>query len=543
MGPVDQELKVVANKGELVHRWLTVMREAEKLPMRAGIAHSDLELADARFNDSLVEGVSSRVHVKGNNFQMTGVFALKVGEDRSNSPSDNLAVPRMLQGMDNAILIDIIARGGKPPITNSELQDALGLQLNMEEYEINYDKGEDRFNIKVKDDPELDDASITVVLRSHPIAGSACGIDMSSRLDSDRQKFEKKYEKFGQIMGKLGNAIYQAKGQVPPSKTILLEPPEDSEEDLKKNQAVVRFGKKQLNAAGFFEGDMDDEIDEKIFFEDRPSETFDDVGGQPKAREELETLAYSLRDPEIFRRWGTYPPRRVLLYGPPGTGKTLLTKALANQAEAGIFVVEMADVVHSLYGRSERFIQRVFERAREKAPSILYFDELDALAAHRQHADNVTSRIVNVLLTNLDGMREKDDNVMVVASTNRLDAIDRALLRAGRFDVLVEAPLPDESGRGDIFKIHMRKALNRSGREDLFVADFDLEKLIKATPNFSGADIMEVLRRSLNRKVRQELEGKPAGPLSADEVINEVRNYEDIRIAKERRVLGFDIPR
>lgn len=532
--PNSQEFKVVANKGELVHRWLTFMREAEELPV-GGVGHSDLILSEASFNDPLIEGVSSKVHLRGNNFEMTGLYIIKQEEGKSQSSSSSLIAPGRQQSMGHGILMSLLGGGrGEPQFTSSQLQSALESQMNKEEYDIEYDEDEDEFNIKTKDDPELADTSIVIALRNHPLMGSACGMDMTSRLDRDKQDFEKKYQKFGNLMEKLASAIYKTKDRVPPGKTITLEPPEDTEEDLIKKEHIVRISRRQLGALGFDDADMDREIDERIFFESRPSETFDDVGGQPKAKEELETLAYSLKDPEIFERWGTEPPKGVLLYGPPGTGKTLLSRALANKAEAGIFEVELADVVHSLYGRSEKFVQRVFEKARENAPSIIFFDELDSLARNRQYSDNVSSRILNVILTNMDGMREKESNVMVVGSTNMLDTLDPALLRAGRFDVLVEVPIPNAQGRGEIFNIHMKRALERSRRDDLYVPDFDLEKLIEATDKFSGADIREVLRRGLNKKVRQELEGLSPGPLSADDVMEEVRNYEDIRIEKER---------
>lgn len=529
-----QEIKVVASKGNIAYEWIDLIREASELPILPEERQS-LRLCKASINNSLLESVDAAVLTTGNRYALAISFEFK--DTDQEIPPKNDGTPLSVFG--------IFARTGMPPqpllITSSELRTALEQRLNTEEFRMSIDEeDENRIIIDKKNDPELGD-NFSIELSSD-FRGTTCTLAIESDFDQTVQAFEQKYQTFGVLAEQVAGAIYQAKGETPPSKTITLEPPKDTEVQMKKYRNLIEMRKKQLSAAGFDnDADMDREIDERIVFEGRPLETFDDIGGQGKAKDELQTLAYSLKDPEIFKRWGTYPPRRILLYGPPGTGKTLLARALANSAEAGIFVVEIADIVHSLYGRSERFIQRVFDRAREQAPVILFFDELDALATHRQSSDSVTSRIVNVFLTNLDGMREREDNVMVVGSTNRLEAIDTALLRAGRFDVLVEVPLPNAADREEILKIHMERAIERAGgNTQLFSPFVDLKKIVDITDHFSGADIMEVIRRALNKKVRSELEGQAANPLTTEELTTEINNYEAVRIAKENRKMGFD---
>jgi hypothetical protein len=230
--------------------------------------------------------------------------------------------------------------------------------------------------------------------------------------------------------------------------------------------------------------------------------TFDDVGGQDAARAEMEAICLAVRRPEAFKAWGTRPPRGVLLHGPPGTGKTLLARALANESGAHFFHVRATDVVSKWYGEAEQRLQQIFDQARSQAPSVIFFDEIDALAREREVAHEATHRIVSTFLENLDGLRE-NEGVIVLAATNRLRAVDDALLRPGRFDRIVEVPLPTAEGRRAILRIHLDQARRRAGRE-LFEpsAEANWEALLAATDGFSGADLAEVVRRALEARVR-----------------------------------------
>jgi ATPase family protein associated with various cellular activities (AAA) len=248
---------------------------------------------------------------------------------------------------------------------------------------------------------------------------------------------------------------------------------------------------------------------------DEPT-SFADVGGQDAARAELETICLAVKQPDAFRAWGARPPHGVLLYGPPGTGKTLLARALAHEAGARFLHVRATDVVSKWYGEAERRMQQAFDRARAEAPAVIFFDEIDALARSRELSHEATHRIVSTFLENMDGLREVE-GVIVLAATNRPEAVDDALLRPGRFDRLVEVPLPGPGDRRAIFRVHMRRAERKAGRE-LFEEPDEPRwaALLDATGGFSGADVAETVRRALEAKVRS---GATAGRIGAGELL------------------------
>jgi AAA+ superfamily predicted ATPase len=244
--------------------------------------------------------------------------------------------------------------------------------------------------------------------------------------------------------------------------------------------------------------------------------TFADVGGQEAARAELETICLAVKQPDAFRAWGARPPRGVLLFGPPGTGKTLLARALAHEAGARFLHVRATDVVSKWYGEAERRVQQAFDRARSEAPTVIFFDEIDALARSRELSHEATHRMVSTFLENMDGLREVE-GVIVLAATNRPEAVDDALTRPGRFDRLVEVPMPGRAGRRAIFGVHMRRSEARAGRP-LFAEldDARWELLLDATDGFSGADVAETVRRALEAKVRS---GATGGRIEPDELL------------------------
>jgi transitional endoplasmic reticulum ATPase len=247
---------------------------------------------------------------------------------------------------------------------------------------------------------------------------------------------------------------------------------------------------------------------------------FEEVGGQEEAKRELQAICLAIRDPEAYRLWGARPPKGVLLYGPPGTGKTLLARCLAQEAAARFVHVRATDVTSKWYGEAERRVQDVFDRARREAPSVIFLDEIDAIARAREDSHEATHRVVSTLLENMDGL-EESKGVVVVAATNRPEAVDPAILRPGRFDRLVEVPLPDRTGRRAIFGVHLRKAERQAARE-LFepLDDGGWELLLDGTEGFSGAEIAEVVRRALEDKVRS---GAREGQITLDELLAHAR--------------------
>ncbi|ADB58169.1 CDC48 family AAA ATPase [Archaeoglobus profundus] len=229
-----------------------------------------------------------------------------------------------------------------------------------------------------------------------------------------------------------------------------------------------------------------------------PKVTWNDVGGlEDVKREIIEAVEWPLKYPEKFKKFGIRPPKGVLLYGPPGTGKTLIAKAVANEANANFISVKGPELLSKWLGESEKAVRKIFKKARQVAPCIIFFDEIDAIAGMRGIEENrAVERVVNQLLTELDGLEELE-GVVVIGATNRPDIIDPALLRPGRFDRLVYVRPPDKKSRLAIFKIHTR---NMPLAEDV-----DLEELADMTEGYVGADIEAVCREAVMLALREDI--------------------------------------
>jgi transitional endoplasmic reticulum ATPase len=232
-----------------------------------------------------------------------------------------------------------------------------------------------------------------------------------------------------------------------------------------------------------------------------PQIRWDDIGGLDQARDRLkEGVELPLKHPEAFRRLGIRPAKGFLLYGPPGTGKTLLAKAAARESEANFIATKSSDLLSKWYGESEQQIARLFNRARQVAPTIIFIDELDSLVPARGGGlgePQVTERVVNTILAEMDGLEELQ-NVVVIGATNRPTLIDPALLRPGRFDELIYVGVPDTAGRRRILAIHT---------EGMPLADdVDLEKIAQRTDRFTGADLEDLVRRAGLTALRRGLE-------------------------------------
>jgi len=222
---------------------------------------------------------------------------------------------------------------------------------------------------------------------------------------------------------------------------------------------------------------------------ERPKVTFDDIGGLEEQKRELyEAVVLPLVKPEAFSELGIEPPKGVLLYGPPGCGKTLLAKAVASMSSATFIRVVASEFVHKYVGEGARIVREVFRLARKKAPSIIFIDEIDAIAAKRvdigTSGEREIQRTLMQLLAELDGFDPLGD-VKVIAATNRIDILDPALLRPGRFDRLIYVPPPDERGRLEIFKIHTKRMK--------LADDVDLGYLARITEGATGADIRAIV--------------------------------------------------
>jgi transitional endoplasmic reticulum ATPase len=228
-----------------------------------------------------------------------------------------------------------------------------------------------------------------------------------------------------------------------------------------------------------------------------PKITWDDVGGLDDPKQKVkEAVEWPLSSPQKFDRMGIEPPKGVLLYGPPGTGKTLMAKAVANETNANFISVRGPQLLSKWVGESEKAIRQTFRKARQVAPTVIFFDELDSLAPSRGNevGNNVSERVVNQLLTELDGLEEMG-NVMVIGATNRPDMIDPALLRSGRFDRLVFIGEPEQEGREQILKIHTQRSP--------LAPDVSLREIAEITDGYVGSDLESIAREAAMVALRE----------------------------------------
>ncbi len=234
-----------------------------------------------------------------------------------------------------------------------------------------------------------------------------------------------------------------------------------------------------------------------------PEARWSDIGGLEDVKQLLrESIEWPMKYPGVYEKMGIEPPKGFLFYGPPGTGKTLLAKALANESGANFIAIRGPEILSKWVGESEKAIRQIFHRARQVAPVIVFFDEIDSIAPARggRFDSGVTDRIVNQLLTELDGL-EPLKRVIVIGATNRPELLDPALLRPGRFDRLIYIPPPDLKARKEIFKIHTR----RMPLSD----DVDFDELARRTELYTGADIAAVCREAALMVLREEFKPRP----------------------------------
>lgn len=214
-----------------------------------------------------------------------------------------------------------------------------------------------------------------------------------------------------------------------------------------------------------------------------PNVKWTDIGGLAEVKEELqEAIEWPLKYPEFFAHMNTAPPKGVLLHGPPGTGKTMLAKAVANESEANFISIKGPELLSKWVGESEKAVREVFRKARQASPTIIFFDELDSITPVRggRGDSQVTERVISQILTELDGLEELKD-VVVIGATNRIDIVDPALLRPGRFDKLLSVPVPDLDARKEILKIHLEKKP--------LAEDVNVDQLAEKTEGYTGADL------------------------------------------------------
>jgi transitional endoplasmic reticulum ATPase len=231
----------------------------------------------------------------------------------------------------------------------------------------------------------------------------------------------------------------------------------------------------------------------------RPNVRWEDIGGLQQVKEELaEAIEWPLKHADLFTEADVKPPKGILLYGPPGTGKTMIAKAVATTSEANFISIKGPELISKWVGESEKGVREVFRKARQAAPCVVFFDELDAIAPRRgsEGDAHVTERVISQMLTEMDGLEDLK-GVVIIGATNRPDIIDEALLRPGRFDRILEVPIPDKEARKQIFQVHTRRKPLDS--------DVNLDKLVEMTDGMTGADIAAIVNSAAMTAIREHV--------------------------------------
>ena len=273
----------------------------------------------------------------------------------------------------------------------------------------------------------------------------------------------------------------------------------------------------------------------------RPNIGWEDIGGLQQVKEELtEAIEWPLKHANLFAEADVQPPKGILLYGPPGTGKTMIAKAVAATSEANFISIKGPELISKWVGESEKGVREVFRKARQAAPCVIFFDELDAVAPRRGGGSegdaHVTERVISQMLTELDGLEDLK-GVVVIGATNRPDIIDEALLRPGRFDRLLEVQPPDKDARKHIFQIHTKKKPLES--------DVNLDNLVEMTEGMTGADIAALVNAAAMSAIKEHVRQKSVSKLRISKrhfetALNKIKKKSGNRIADSPNLHGDD---
>ncbi len=267
----------------------------------------------------------------------------------------------------------------------------------------------------------------------------------------------------------------------------------------------------------------------------RPGVSFDEVGGLEAAKATLKGFASALTNPELYRRWGTSPPRGVLLYGPPGTGKSMLARALATASGAIFYHLKLMNLTSKFGANTGELLQEILNIAVTEGKAVLFLDQADGLSLEHllppPQAREASARLVAAICEKFDALAETA-RVLVLASTSRTDAIDPSLIAAGRLDHLIETTLPDPPAQQEIFGILRRRAEREAGRS-LFGA-LDDRKVLPLMAGMSGAEIAEIVRRALESKVHRAAEGEEASPVGTDDMVVAIESHKRVRGVVEK---------
>ncbi len=325
-----------------------------------------------------------------------------------------------------------------------------------------------------------------------------------ARLERELKDLKSEYEKLKSpplVAGTILDVLPEDKAVVQSSSgpKFLVEVSKFLEDDEIKPGARVGLNQRTLNVMDVLPSEKDPLV-KGMEIEESPEVTYNDVGGLEEQIQEIrETVELPLTDRKSFDDIGVEPPRGVLLHGPPGTGKTLLARAVANETDSTFIKLIGSELVQKYIGEGSRMVREMFELAKEKAPSIVFIDEIDAIASKRQSTstsgDREVQRTMMQFLGKLDGFEPRGE-VKILGATNRPDMLDEAILRPGRFDRLIEFPIPGKDERKAIFKIHTR---------DMALADdIDFNRLVRKTEGCTGADIKAICSEAGMQAIRKE---------------------------------------
>ncbi len=278
-------------------------------------------------------------------------------------------------------------------------------------------------------------------------------------------------------------------------------------------------------------GDLTGRVDVSV----KPETSFTDIGGLVEAKGIVRSFVTALTDPELYRKWGITPPKGMLIYGPPGTGKTLLARALATEASAVFYHLKLGTITSKFGPNTGELLQEILGLTKEQGKGVVFLDQADALALEHllppPQAREAGARIVAALCEKLDTM-EDFSRIVVIAATNRTDAVDPSLVAPGRLDHLVEVPLPDATAQQQILELARTRAEQAAQRP--LVAQIEYRVLLPPMGGMSGGEIRDLLRRALEEKVHAAGQGQEAGLVTTRDLLRQVDVYRRIRAVVEK---------
>lgn len=290
--------------------------------------------------------------------------------------------------------------------------------------------------------------------------------------------------------------------------------------------AVQRRVEDVLAKMGEKYGDLTGRVEVLI----RPTVSFAQVGGLTAAKEAIRGLCAALDAPDLYAKWGVAPPKGILLYGPPGTGKTLLAKALATKTGAIFYHLKLMNITSKFGPNTGELLQELLDLAAREGKAVVFLDEADALSLEHllppPQAREAGARLTAALVEKLDALRPSA-MVLVIGATNRTDALDPSLVSPGRLDRIIEVPLPDTSAQQEIVEICRLRAEGSAGRS-LF-EKLDYQRLLPPMTGMSGAEVAELIRRTLESKVHQVGIGQEPGPVTTQDLLQEIDQYRRVR--------------